>query len=233
MAHMALLFTTSYLTDSLDLFRYYKNLAERAMARVSDQQLLTVLDGEANSIAVIVKHMAGNMRSRWTDFLTSDGEKPDRNRDTEFEDAPATREALLALWELRMAILVQRTRSAFRAGSATDRHHSRRSPFSEAGHQSPDGALFLPLRTDRAPRQALQACGVEIAERPAQAIRGLQSPRGSRGSQPAVTYLDFFAVSKHTGSRYCLEYVIRPGFSSFIAWKIGSVVRHRPLRGAS
>jgi hypothetical protein len=87
MADMALRFTTSYLTDSLDLFRYYKTLAERAMAQVSDEQLLTVLDGEANSIAVIVKHMAGNMRSRWTDFLTSDGEKPDRNRDTEFEDA--------------------------------------------------------------------------------------------------------------------------------------------------
>ena len=69
------------------------------MAQVSDEQLLTVLDGEANSIAVIVKHMAGNMRSRWTDFLTSDGEKPDRNRDTEFEDPPATRETVLALWE--------------------------------------------------------------------------------------------------------------------------------------
>jgi hypothetical protein len=99
MADMALRFTTSYLTDSLDLFRYYKSLAEGAMAQVSDGELLTALDGEANSIAVIVKHMAGNMRSRWTDFLTSDGEKPDRNRDTEFEDAPATRETLLALWE--------------------------------------------------------------------------------------------------------------------------------------
>ena len=99
MANMALHFTTSYLTDSLDLFRYYKNLAERAMAQASDEQLVTALDSEANSIAVIVKHMAGNMRSRWTDFLTTDGEKPDRNRDTEFEDAPATREVLLSLWE--------------------------------------------------------------------------------------------------------------------------------------
>ena len=96
---MALRFTTSYLVDSLDLFRYYKNLAERAMAQVTDQQLLAVLDSEANSIAVIVKHMAGNMRSRWTDFLTSDGEKPDRHRDSEFEAPPATRDALLAVWE--------------------------------------------------------------------------------------------------------------------------------------
>ncbi len=96
---MALKFTTSYLEDSLSLFRYYKNLAERAMAQVTDEQLVAVLDGEANSIAVIVKHMAGNMRSRWTDFLTSDGEKPDRNRESEFVDPPGTREALFALWE--------------------------------------------------------------------------------------------------------------------------------------
>jgi uncharacterized protein DUF1572 len=96
---MALAFTTSYLADSLGLFRYYKNLAERAMAQVSDEQLFTVLDHEMNSIAVIVKHMAGNMRSRWTDFLTTDGEKPNRRRDDEFVDPPATREALLAAWE--------------------------------------------------------------------------------------------------------------------------------------
>ena len=96
---MALKFTTSYPEDSLTLFRYYKKLAERAMEQVTDGQLLTVLDGEANSIAIIVKHMAGNMRSRWMDFLTSDGEKPDRNRESEFEDPPATRDALLKLWE--------------------------------------------------------------------------------------------------------------------------------------
>jgi hypothetical protein len=96
---MALKFTTSYPEDSLTLFRYYKKLAERAMEQVADEQLLTVLDGEANSIAIIVKHMAGNMRSRWMDFLTSDGEKPDRNRESEFEDPPATREALTKLWE--------------------------------------------------------------------------------------------------------------------------------------
>jgi Protein of unknown function (DUF1572) len=96
---MALKFTTSYLEDSLSVFRYYKNLAERAMAQVTDEQLVAVLDGEMNSIAVIVKHMAGNMRSRWTDFLSSDGEKPNRNRESEFVDPPATGAALLALWE--------------------------------------------------------------------------------------------------------------------------------------
>jgi len=96
---MALKFTTSYLEDSLSLFRYYKNLAERAMAQLTDTQLLAALDGESNSIAIIVKHMSGNMLSRWQDFLTTDGEKPGRDRDAEFEDPPSTREALLAGWE--------------------------------------------------------------------------------------------------------------------------------------
>ena len=92
-------FTTSYLKDALALFGYYKKLGERAMEQVSDQQLFEVLDEEMNSIAVIVKHMCGNMRSRWTDFLTSDGEKPDRNRDTEFVDPPDTRDGVMKLWE--------------------------------------------------------------------------------------------------------------------------------------
>ena len=96
---MALNFTTSYLEDSLALFRYYKKLAERAMEQIRDEQLFVSLDEEANSIAIVVKHMAGNMRSRWTDFLTTDGEKPDRDRDSEFVDPPATREALLNVWE--------------------------------------------------------------------------------------------------------------------------------------
>ena len=96
MAHQ---FTTSYLKDSMDLFRYYKKLGDRAMAQCSDEGLFSILDTESNSIAIIAKHMAGNMRSRWRDFLTTDGEKPDRNRDTEFEDPPGTRADLMELWE--------------------------------------------------------------------------------------------------------------------------------------
>jgi len=95
---MALKLTTSYLEDSLAIFRYYKKLAEGAMAQTTDHQLYEVLDAEMNPIAVVVKHMAGNMRSRWTDFLTSDGEKPDRDRDGEFVAPPPTREALMKLW---------------------------------------------------------------------------------------------------------------------------------------
>jgi Protein of unknown function (DUF1572) len=96
---MALKFTTSYVEDSLSLFRASKKLGDRAMEQATDEQLFAVLDDEANSIAIIVKHMTGNMRSRWTDFLTTDGEKADRNRDCEFIDPASTREALLKEWE--------------------------------------------------------------------------------------------------------------------------------------
>ena len=96
---MAHRFSTSYLEDSLTVFRYYKNIAEKAMEQVTDDQLIAVSDEEMNSIAVIVKHMAGNMCSRWSDFLVSDGEKPGRNRDEEFSAPPEGRAALLELWE--------------------------------------------------------------------------------------------------------------------------------------
>lgn len=92
-------FSTSYLRDAEKIFRYYKHLGEGAMAQVPDEALTRCLDAESNSIALIVKHMAGNMRSRWTDFLTSDGEKPDRHRDTEFEAPPRTRAEMMAMWE--------------------------------------------------------------------------------------------------------------------------------------
>jgi hypothetical protein len=98
-AGMTLEFTTSHLKDSIEVLRYYKRLGERAIAQVEDQALLAAPDGQSNSIAIIVKHLAGNMRSRFTDFLTSDGEKSDRKRDTEFETPPRTRAELMAMWE--------------------------------------------------------------------------------------------------------------------------------------
>jgi hypothetical protein len=88
---MAFELTTSYIKDSLSLFRYYKGLADKAMAQVSDERLLAQIDEESNSIALIAKHMSGNMQSRFTDFLTSD-------------PAPS-REALLAAWEAGWACL--------------------------------------------------------------------------------------------------------------------------------
>ena len=89
-----------YLDDALRQLRKLKIQADQALAQTTDEHLFATLDPEANSIAVIMKHMAGNMRSRWTDFLTTDGEKPDRERDTEFELSSAeTREPVVSQWE--------------------------------------------------------------------------------------------------------------------------------------
>lgn len=89
-----------YLDDSLLQLRKLKSQADKALAQIEDEHLFAVLDPEANSIAIIMKHMAGNMRSRWTDWLTSDGEKPDRHRDREFELEPDdTRASILPAWE--------------------------------------------------------------------------------------------------------------------------------------
>jgi hypothetical protein len=115
---MALEFTTSYLIDSIALFRHYKKLAERAIEQVTDDQLFTTLDDEANSIAIVVKHMTGNMVSRWTDFLTSDGEKPTRNRDAEFVDPPATRAVLMNEWEQAWSYLFETLESLTEADLA-------------------------------------------------------------------------------------------------------------------
>ena len=87
-----------YLNEVHRQMRGHKRLAEGAMAQLKDEELFVTLDPESNSIAVIVKHMAGNMRSRFTDFLTTDGEKPDRYRDQEFELSPATTRGDLTKW---------------------------------------------------------------------------------------------------------------------------------------
>jgi uncharacterized damage-inducible protein DinB len=89
----------NFKTDAVESFRSYKRLAERALEQVSDEEFFAEIDAESNSIAVIVKHIAGNLRSRWRDFLTTDGEKPDRHRDTEFEMIGDTRSTLMEFWE--------------------------------------------------------------------------------------------------------------------------------------
>ena len=89
-----------YLPIAIAEFRRLKKLSEDAIAQVRDEELTVLLDAESNSIATVMKHMAGNLRSRFTDFLTTDGEKPDRNRDAEFEmDGAIDRSAVLAHWE--------------------------------------------------------------------------------------------------------------------------------------
>jgi hypothetical protein len=93
------MFIDNYKADAIQSFRNYKRMAERAMEQVSDDEFFQTIDAESNSIAIIVKHIAGNLHSRWRDFLTTDGEKPDRNRDTEFEMIGDTRGALMQFWE--------------------------------------------------------------------------------------------------------------------------------------
>jgi uncharacterized damage-inducible protein DinB len=96
---MVLMMQATYLTDIRRSYRNYRTLAERAIAQVSDEQLTRALDDGDNSIAVVMQHVAGNLRSRFRNFLTEDGEKPDRNRDAEFEaHRSASREALMAEW---------------------------------------------------------------------------------------------------------------------------------------
>ncbi len=88
-----------YLVEAVKELRKIKQQAERAFAQVSDAQFFAQLDEESNSIALIVKHVGGGLRSRWTDFLTTDGEKPDRHRDSEFViEEGDTRAALLKRW---------------------------------------------------------------------------------------------------------------------------------------
>jgi hypothetical protein len=90
---------------AIKIFRSQKDLADRALAQVTDVNLHTALDANINSIAVIMQHMAGNMISRWTDFLTSDGEKPGRNRDDEFVDRFATRDEVTNYWNRGWQVL--------------------------------------------------------------------------------------------------------------------------------
>lgn len=88
-----------YVAAVIDAFEANKRLADRAIEQVPDEKLHLALDENTNSIAVIMKHVAGNLTSRWTDFLTTDGEKPDRDRDGEFVDAFGTRAEILETWE--------------------------------------------------------------------------------------------------------------------------------------
>lgn len=101
-----------YLRDLIEQFEKLKALADKAAARVSDAEFFREIDRASNSLAVIHKHVAGNLRSRWQDFLTSDGEKPDRNRDEEFEvNAGTTRAEVSEAWERGWRVLLAELRA--------------------------------------------------------------------------------------------------------------------------
>ena len=96
-----------YLTDLAQQFETLKGLADKAVLRVSDEEFFREIDPVSNSLAVILQHVGGNLRSRWRDFLTSDGEKPDRNRDGEFEiTSETTRNGVMTLWEEGWRVLL-------------------------------------------------------------------------------------------------------------------------------
>jgi hypothetical protein len=96
---------SAYIHDLIAQFAFLKRLADKAIARLTDQELFRTIDRESNSVGVIMKHVGGNLRSRWLEFLTSDGEKPDRNRDDEFEPAPS-RAQVQDIWERGWKILL-------------------------------------------------------------------------------------------------------------------------------
>ena len=119
----------AYLRDLDFTFRYHKAVADRAIAQIADEQLHTLVDGEANSIAIIIKHVAGNLRSRYTDFLTTDGEKPDRNRDGEFEmPERASRAELLAAWDRAFGLVLD-TIAALQPDDLARTVYVRKEPF--------------------------------------------------------------------------------------------------------
>src|SRR6266852_4196769 len=187
-AAMAHQFSTSYLKDSIEVFRYYKKLGERAIAQCPDEGLFTTLDPESNSIAIIVKHTAGNMRSRWTDFLTTDSEKPDRNRDTEFEAPPATRGARGNVGA-RLEARLRRSRAAERCRSDPDDNHPHRTAFRDAGHQPPDRPLFLSCGPDCIPGKAFSRpdCGhMASFDGSSRQVRTVHFRRRDRAQIPAL-----------------------------------------------
>src|SRR6516225_155128 len=100
-----------FLSATINTFEANKRLADRAVEQVADDKLHVALDENTNSIAVIMKHVSGNLLSRWTDFLTTDGEKPGRNRDDEFVDSFRSRAELLECWERGWACLFDALKS--------------------------------------------------------------------------------------------------------------------------
>ena len=100
---------SNYLQSALRLFKYYKSLGDKAIERIPDDKIHFQFNEDSNSLALMVRHMAGNMLSRWTDFLTTDGEKPWRNRDSEFDDPNWNKEELVAQWEKGWAALFNAT----------------------------------------------------------------------------------------------------------------------------
>ena len=171
---------SAYLEDVRVQFRKLKQLAEDALAQVTDEELVAALDPESNSLAVMMKHIAGNLRSRFTDFLTTDGEKPDRNRDGEFEiDGHPGRATLMADWESGWSRLFA-TLDALRPDDVlAEVRVTWRSADCHGATGPADDPPRLPRRPDRLSRQALTVDGVEELEYAAEEIGSRLRAQGS------------------------------------------------------
>ena len=138
-----------FVKAAINTFQANKKLAERAARQLSDEQMHVALDANTNSIAVIMKHVAGNLISRWTDFLTSDGEKPNRNRDDEFVDTLKDRAELFEYWDRGFARLLETLRSLNTRRHRQDGDDSRRRSFGPTGDSKITGTYLLSCRSDR------------------------------------------------------------------------------------
>ncbi len=159
------------------------------MEQCSDEHLFVALDSESNSIAIIVKHMVGNMRSRWRNFLTTDGEKPDRNRDTEFEDAPKSREELMAMWGAGWKYVFDALESLVESDIGREVTDSHRTSLRHASHQPPGRPLFHAHRPNRLRRKThdrRQNRQMAIAEHSPRPIRPIHRRRRRRQKIPAL-----------------------------------------------
>ena len=181
-----------YLADALQTFRDYKKLAERAFAQISDEDFFATLDDESNSIAVNMKHMAGNMLSRWTDFLTTDGEKPERDRDIEFVMLPGTtKDDMIAYWDrgwkcvfdaiepLKPEDLMRKIRSPWRGS-----HRG-------AGYQPANRTLWVSCGSDCLSLKAFQSQRLAELKCPAQPVRRVQRPEDEGVGEASADYADF------------------------------------------
>ncbi len=157
---------TDFLAVVLGEFRKYKKMAEKVFDQLEDQDFYYVPDEESNSIAVIIKHMAGNMRSRWTDFLTADGEKPDRHRDTEFVEDDMTLEQLLEVWNAGWQCV-------FDAVEPLDETQLLQAVYIKKGHPSAARPLRASRGPDRLYRQASQGRPVGFLVDPEREIGGV------------------------------------------------------------
>lgn len=152
-----------YIDEIKRQLRGHKRMAESAMSQLNDGQFFTTIDPESNSVAILVKHIAGNAHSRFTDFLTADGEKPDRFRDHEFDVNQASRAELMRYWEEGWSIVFAAIGSLTPEGRHPYSHHPSGTAHRITGAQSCTRSLRAAHRTDRIPCQAPALLRVEDA----------------------------------------------------------------------